>query len=322
MRYKSKRTVDEKLKWVVLENGLVVNNNPSKNELNSLRTEDHKDKKYTDYELLNYLKKYFEKTGTIPVARDFKSCPGYPSFATYKVRFGNFTTALKLAGLLDISKNMTVDLFSESDILTDNNEENICKMCGNNKTSGNWHRHSKSGLYPICKHCYDIHDPNSYNNIMKVSTKSRNKELSKNSTKGKSFRTEQAILKTLGLENCNIEKNNFSYKCDGNSDDFGMIQIKSSALEFGDGFKYYEWKFDKIKLENCNTVFLVCMDKNYKNILRVYKISSEHIHIEYIRINPHTEIKWNWNDFRIDEKPYNDTYHNMSIENCSVLKDE
>ncbi len=49
---------------------------------------------------------------------------------------------------------------------------------------------------------------------------------------------------------------------------------------------------------------------------------SKYIHIKQIKINPNTELKWGWNKFRIDEKPFNDIYQNLTIEDCSVLKDD
>lgn len=101
----------------------------------------------------------------------------------------------------------------------------------------------------------------------------------------------------------------------------GRIQIKSSALEFGDGINYYEWKFDEINLRNCDTVFLACMDKYYKKYLRIYQIPAKDIRIKYIRINPNTESKRGWNRYEIDVKQFNDSYCKLSIEDCPVLKE-
>lgn len=76
----------------------------------------------------------------------------------------------------------------------------VCQICGNNKTTGNWHKHSESGIYPVCKSCSDKH-PNSWTGRIKSNAKCRNKGLDKNSTIGKGFRAEQGIIKTIGLEN-------------------------------------------------------------------------------------------------------------------------
>lgn len=205
-----------------------------------------------------------------------------------------------------------------------NKPENICNMCGNNITTGNWYTHSVTGLYPMCKSCYDMHDPGSNANIIKSMAKSRNKELGKNTTRGKGFRAEQGILCTIGAENCNTKYNNFNHKIDGYQ--YGgdkRIQIKSGALEFGDGIKYYEWKFEEIKLENCDTVYLACMDKIYSKYLKILKIPVDYIKsigIRYIRINPNTVKKYQWNKYDINVKLFNNIYDGLSIDNCAVLK--
>lgn len=54
---------------------------------------------YTESELLNFLKQYYEKNGRAPSAHDFDNDPEYPSTMPYKKRFGNWNKALKLVEL-------------------------------------------------------------------------------------------------------------------------------------------------------------------------------------------------------------------------------
>lgn len=54
---------------------------------------------YADNELLNYLKEFHDKNGKPPTHTDFTNNPRYPSFDTYRYRFGGWEKALKLAGL-------------------------------------------------------------------------------------------------------------------------------------------------------------------------------------------------------------------------------
>lgn len=59
--------------------------------------------------------------------------------------------------------------------------------------------------------------------------------------------------------------------------------------------------------------------------MKIHIIPSEYINSKKIAImrNPHLSIGSKWEEFRIEDiKVYNDAYHNMSIEDCSVLKDE
>lgn len=55
--------------------------------------------RYSDAELLRYLKVFKEKTGSRPTDSDFRR-GGLPSKPTYVIRFGSFQSALKLAGVV------------------------------------------------------------------------------------------------------------------------------------------------------------------------------------------------------------------------------
>ena len=53
---------------------------------------------YTDEEMLDWLVSFKETFGVVPAKADLQSWPG-PHYVTYKRRFGNFTTAMREAGL-------------------------------------------------------------------------------------------------------------------------------------------------------------------------------------------------------------------------------
>jgi len=108
MEYKSYRIIDGKPRWVIVdETGNIVNRNPSKDELNDLKEETYVRKynrkggsrKYTDKDLLNYLRQFENDEGRIPTATDFFNNPRYPNHGTYQKRFGSWSNALKLVGL-------------------------------------------------------------------------------------------------------------------------------------------------------------------------------------------------------------------------------
>ena len=71
INYKSFRIIDGRSKKVIVDKtGKIVNINPRKDELNNIKEEPNKNqrkKKYTDEELLNYLREFEEKNGRIPV---------------------------------------------------------------------------------------------------------------------------------------------------------------------------------------------------------------------------------------------------------------
>lgn len=55
--------------------------------------------RYTDEELLEYLRKFYRENNRPPTTRDFTNNPNYPHYDTYKDRFGSWEEALRLVGL-------------------------------------------------------------------------------------------------------------------------------------------------------------------------------------------------------------------------------
>lgn len=56
-------------------------------------------KKYSDYELLEYLRSFDREEGKTPTAEYFNNNPSYPNFNTYVKRFGSWNKALQMAGI-------------------------------------------------------------------------------------------------------------------------------------------------------------------------------------------------------------------------------
>lgn len=102
--YKSYRIgKDGKPGWRIVDNiGNIVNMNPRKDELKGLEDENCRKKrneKYTDGELLSYLRKFFKENGMVPTQLDFSGDLDCPSYATYRNRFGSWNEAIERAGL-------------------------------------------------------------------------------------------------------------------------------------------------------------------------------------------------------------------------------
>lgn len=98
-KYKSYRIINGKPKWIISDkNGSIVNKEPNKEDLKNLE-EYKKIKQYTDEELLNYPRKYYEKYGRVPTGIDFDNHREYPNRKTYDRRFGSWQKALKLVEL-------------------------------------------------------------------------------------------------------------------------------------------------------------------------------------------------------------------------------
>lgn len=172
----------------------------------------------------------------------------------------------------------------------------------------------------VCQSCYKKHydkAPDSHNNLMKAMRKSRNKELSKDCTSGKGFIGEQIWCKARGVENCNIKKDNFTYKYDHSPDlEYGIVNTKIATIEMG------AWHFTP-KGKYAHAV-LFCMDKEWENVDRTYIIPEFEMKMRTsitITKNPIRGSQW-YDKYRVDEKPYNNAYHNMNIEDCPILKND
>lgn len=104
-KYKSCRIINGKPKNVVIdENGKIINKNPNKEELRNLRENylgKYKDNriKYSESELLDYLNRFYDLNGRVPLRDDFVNNPNYPSFRTIVYHFGSWGKGLIMAGL-------------------------------------------------------------------------------------------------------------------------------------------------------------------------------------------------------------------------------
>lgn len=111
--YVSIRLVDGKPRKVIVdETGKIVNRSPSKDEMKNLQAEVYKRnvyKEYTDKELLNFLKTFYEENGRVPVLRDFVNNSGYPCYNTYREHFGSWDNALKMSGMIYERKKIYTD---------------------------------------------------------------------------------------------------------------------------------------------------------------------------------------------------------------------
>lgn len=206
------------------------------------------------------------------------------------------------------------------------NKENICDICKTNKLiPGNALReHNKNGDWTgrwLCKKCYDKYDPNSSHSIMKDRRDFRNNNLDPNVTTGKGYIFEQITVKVRGVSNLNIENDNFNSQLDHSKDpEYGVLQSKGAVYNP----MYGSWKFhvQNDQEKEFDNLFAYCMSRDMKNVERVYIIPWEEVikrkSISIIK-NPSKGVQW-YEKYRIDEKLYNDTYHNMSIDDCPVLR--
>lgn len=191
--YKSVRLIDGKPRKVIVdENGNIMNRNPSKDKLKYLEKEFYENRqpnRYTNEELLEYLRQFYETKGKIPIEVDFTRGSRFPSYGTYIIRFGSWKNCLQIAGLIGpyIEESLEETMIFGSNEYTNYKTEPVCKICNKKITckikdrdkQGNW-----TGKW-ICKKCHNImrkdgHYPSS--NMGQIADKKTSKYRQYNST--------------------------------------------------------------------------------------------------------------------------------------------
>lgn len=190
-------------------------------------------------------------------------------------------------------------------------KEKICYRCGIRVDSSQIIKiYNGQGLWTgeyVCDVC-----------SKKLKSKCRNKLLPRDCTIGKRFIAQHIVAKVRKLKTCFEETDNFNHYFDLCDPEYSRIKVRVSTLKFN------KWSFNTDGMENCDTVFLICMDRSWKNVKRVYIIPGRDITISniYIYDEPPIIKPIEYNKFRADDVVYNDAYHSMKLEDCPVLKSD
>lgn len=257
------------------------------------------DNKYTEEFLISELHRFVDEHGRIPVKYEMTANSGYISNATYDRRFGSWNNALKVAGLkLNKTQEKRTGL------------ENCC-ICGNlKKENQKWITSGLQNNEVMCIRCYK----KSFNDYL-------NGNLNVDSSTGFGFLAQRVVAKTLKLKlkndcNCSV---NFRHPYDlYDKNKYGKIDVKARCL-----WNNNQWEFTLRNSGSTNTFILVGFDENKKNILRVWIVdANDNLAVKkkriYITNNLRCGLK-RAKPWEVESKPYNDAFHAMSIENCSVL---
>lgn len=165
----------------------------------------------------------------------------------------------------------------------------------------------------ICHKCFMKYQHtifDDHHNIIKNIADSRTGNLDRFSETGKGIIGQWIGGKTLDLKDMNIEKNNFNVRVDlSEHSKHGKIDVKTKTLDI-EGY----WQTN-IGKRYFDTVLIICMDmyELWKNIERVYIIPIYVIKTKTITIMIETLEKGWYEEFRTDEKPFNDVYHSVDI---------
>lgn len=245
---------------------------------------------YDDGFLISELNRFYDEKGRIPVKIDMNKENGFPSYHTYRIRFGSLNNALVIAGLYIDNTHFKIT----------GNE--ICEICNRTETT-RWHHINKSKKV-VCNLCFNKPDY-------------LNKNLDKNSNEGKSFVSELVVRKVLNIslkDDCNLQYGRgYPYDLYDRSGYF-YINVKDSTLHTYVSNSYWQFTFKNKKIPN--TYVLVGFDEDRKNILHVW-ITDAFSDIVFRKkslsitndINSGLKRAKPW---EVNAKPYNDILHKMS----------
>lgn len=296
MRYKSYRVIDGKARWIITNsNGDIINRNPNKEELKALKQIEKKSYKspmkgLTNDELLNFLRYFYRQNGEVPVRRDFIGNPEYPSCGSYQSRFGSWNKALELAGLDNIY-----------------NDTNTCDRCGKDLRLGPGNPRREYNIDGSCTEKWFCGECGT-NDFMKKLADSRTGNLDPNCNTARGGRIEEVTCRVHNVKNLNKENDNYRSPIDhSKSPILGVLQTK------GAGYDIYRrsWHNRLNNEHNKEFDYLVfyCMSQDWKYIERIYIIPYELVMIrKAIEIVKNPSRKTWYEEYRVDEKPYNDIY--------------
>lgn len=219
---------------------------------------------------------------------------------------------LRRYGTVDIEEieNIRRKYFKEK--IETNRRKVKCCICGNDKTyvrpdgTPVWaiHKCDKDNCTGhICNKCFYMYDSNNCANIIKSMRDCRLGKIDIDSTRGKGLIGEAINAKIRKLKILSIELDNYSYIIDLSKDhEYNIIQTK---------FRTFNGKDWNVTFGIEHNLFVLCLDKEMKNIVRVYAIPENELF--GIQSTDIAEYDSKWGKFRIDEKPYNDAYHNFLL---------
>ncbi len=188
-----------------------------------------------------------------------------------------------------------------------------CYKCGRVNEDGNYDLKDR-----LCSRCHQNEENDKFR---KPLVNFRTGNLSRYTAHGLGYIGVQIVAITNGVEDCNIKMDNFCFYIDlSKHTEYGYCEVKTGSFLLNRG----RWvTFCEIKPWNFDNIFLVCMDWNrpWKNVCRIYIVSSEYVDISNITIYLGTSTKSSrWDRFKVDKVSYDNTYHSMKLENCNVLR--
>lgn len=258
---------------------------------------------YTKEFLISELQRFVRENNRSPRAIDIQSKSGYPSYVSYINYFVSWNNALLSAGL-KVNQKHHMGILDGTE---------TCDNCEKLKSGNqNWYYNNEQRL---CKSCY--YNPDYKNN-----------NLDPESNTGFAFMSQRVVAETLGLElkydcNCSI---GFNAPDDLYDKKLGYINVKTAVL-----FKDNAWHFDFGNKYIPDKYIMLGFSEDKSDIKHVWNTEPEddltfdEKNFKYkqsISITNSERGLRRVKGWEVDVEPYNNAYHSMSLENCSVLRSD
>jgi hypothetical protein len=267
--------------WIIVENGNIINENPTKEELIELKNEPPKIMLYDDKEYLKErLRHFYRENGRVPTIKDFSNNPKYPSKTIYQRAFDTWIDALTEAELYDKRKVRRDKLYTDEELL--NILINFDKEYGRPPT---YHDMTNDHKYP---------DPSVYfvrfgglekaKRLVGLDIDSMIKKGIVETASEKGRMAEIHVLKYDEKDAKDLSGENCKSFADGMSKE-GAYDVKSSPL------RYNYWGFSLDKL--IKYYYLLAYDKDYKKVLYKWKIPGVFTDKKYIKIGINNGYTYN-----------------------------
>lgn len=316
MENKSYRIIDGKPRCVIVdETGNIVNRNPNKDELKGLK------------------KEIGPHGNTRNISSTQQNCDGCKTlFVKYRLHkeykkkcwtgrllCNSCYNKMNRYGTTDKDKIKQIPGFGTKSNSTFYNINNTCVRCNIDLTSNHPMREydeqkSWTGNW-LCKDCWYITDykfrPDNQHNLEKSIANSRTGNLDRLNSYGKMMIGQWITGKTLGIEDLNIINNHLREPIDHSIHHiYGNIDTKAVSYD-----NYNRWWSIANITHNFDRLCIQCMDdKNpWTMVQRTYMILEKEITGGGITIVKNlTRGGW-YEEFRIDDKAFNDTYQSVEI---------
>jgi hypothetical protein len=184
-----------------------------------------------------------------------------------------------------------------------------CCICGKIESS-NWHKCLCDKVECkgyICGACY-VRD---YNEFIKSNRLSRTGNVAVGSSQYMTIVSQAVVAKYLNIEDLNIKMDNFEWYIDMENDVYGKIDVKSGRLTIVN--IYDAWEFGINRKIDSHVYFCIGFSRDLKVIDVVYIIPNEGwiCNLEMITIHKYPTRGSKYDQFKVDNKPYNDIYQEL-----------